>query len=125
YLCPRPIRGRQQKQGDGCTAPNATDGKKIRSPSRMVSACAAMDHSLTQVKMMTDSLPNNRNGRTMTETVETTPTDAIAGLRKWNDEWPHWKFTEHQHNTQRLVLDYSDGAAAAIDALQARVKELE
>lgn len=59
----------------------------------------------------------------------TTPRDDIAGLierlRKWNDEWPHWKFTAHQHDALRLVLDYSEQAATQLDSLSARVKELE
>lgn len=59
----------------------------------------------------------------------TTPRDDIDGLierlRKWNDGWPHWKFTEHQHDALRLVLDHFEEAATQLDALQASVKELD
>lgn len=59
----------------------------------------------------------------------TTPRDDIAGLierlRKWNDEWPHWKFTAHQHDALRLVLDYSEQAATQLAALNKELAQTQ
>ena len=33
---------------------------------------------------------------------------AIEKLRRWNDEWPHWRFTEHQHAALTELLGEFD-----------------
>lgn len=48
--------------------------------------------------------------------------DLIERLRTWAKEWPHWKFTEHQH---AALLAVFDALAAKDTALSEMRVELE
>jgi len=49
-------------------------------------------------------------------------TQDIDKLRTWVEQWPHWKFTEHQQETLRALFAERDTLAKRLEEAEAVIR---